>query len=117
VRSVESKLLFNRILIINAFIYVFFHKPFKLCLLKGTGALLQWAPEFSLSAWGVPVDFEGILSWRALKFGIVRALNCTVLLSEIGVDFVSDDNMDLTVAVPLALEDGPDKSVFPRLMW
>jgi hypothetical protein len=68
-----------------------------------------------LSARGVPVDFRGILSWRALKLGIVRALNCTVLLSEIGVDFVSDDNMDFTVAVPLALEDGPNISVFPLL--
>lgn len=93
-------------------------EPFKLCLLKGTGALLQWAPEFSLSARGVPVDFKGIRSWRALKLGIVRALNGTVLLTEIGVDFVSDDNMGFIDAVPfpLALRDGPDESILPLLL-
>lgn len=69
-----------------------------------------------MSARGVPDDFSGIRSWRALKLGIVRALNGTVLLTEIGVDFVSDVNMGFTDAVPLALRDGPDESILPLLL-
>lgn len=78
--------------------------------------MLHWAPEFSLSAKGVPDDFRGFLSWRALKLGIVRALKGTVLFARIGVDFVSDDSIGFAGIDALALTDGPDLSVLALIL-